>query len=288
VRRYRVQTQDFDTRANILNLIIEENWDDHMKELWSRNKVKIKCQLLYQYGVENAEAKLENFRDLGPKPFSVLAFHNRFAEQVRCSFVIGSYYPALVGACALGERILNHLVLHLREDFRHTPEYKKVFGKNSFDNWELVLDILESWGVLLPEAVHAFRALAVIRNRRAIHFDPATDTDDRPLALEAIRVLDEVIASQFGTIGSQPWFFFTEGAQCYVKKDAESHPFVRKIYLPNAWLVGPRHIWDPTGPKVHDNYEYEDHDISDEKFRELRDRARKHYFEALRASKEES
>ena len=245
--------------------------------------------LLYEYGFENAEAKRNNFLDLGPKPFSVLAFHNRFAEQVRRSFVIGSYYPALVGACAMGERILNHLLLNLREDFKGTSEYKQVYRKNSFDNWELMIGTLESWNVLLPDAADAFRDLAEIRNRRAMHFDPATDTDDRPLALEAIRYLDKVISSQFGIIEPQPWFFFTEGAECYVKKEAETLPFVRKIYLSNAWLVGPRHTWElgENGLNVPDDHDYEDREISDEEFRNLRESAREAYFEALRASREE-
>ena len=104
MRRYRIQTHDFDTRADILNLTIVESWDDHIKELWSRNKDKIKRGLLYQYGFENAETKLNNFLDLGQKPFSVLAFHNRFAEQVRHSFVTESYYPALVGAVLWANR----------------------------------------------------------------------------------------------------------------------------------------------------------------------------------------
>jgi hypothetical protein len=289
MKRYRVQTHDFDTRANVLNQKIEENWEDHIKEMWSSNKDKIKRHLLYQYGFEDAEAKLKNFLDLGPKPFSILAFHNRFADQVRHSFVIGSYYPSLVAACALGERILNHLILNLRDDFKGTPEFKKVYAKGSFDNWEVAIYTLESWGVLLPEAVRAFRELARIRNQRAIHFDPATDTDDRPLALEAIRYLDEVITSQFGTIGSQPWFFFTEGAECYIKKEAENIPFIRKIYIPNAWLVGPQHVLEPAGNRfeVRDDHEYEDRHISDEEFRNLRAAAQEANLEALRASSEE-
>jgi hypothetical protein len=73
-----------------------------------------------------------------------VAFHNVFFNQVRDSFVIGSYYPALTAACALGERILNHLVLGLRDSFRTAEEYKRVYRKDSFDNWMIPIDVLEA------------------------------------------------------------------------------------------------------------------------------------------------
>ena len=60
-------------------------------------------------------------------------------------------YPALTGACALGERILNYLILNLRDDFHSTPEYKQVYRKDSFDQWDAPINALASWGVLLPE-----------------------------------------------------------------------------------------------------------------------------------------
>lgn len=140
-------THDFDARANYLALEIRDEWDENTKRLHHENKARARQGIVYQYGQAAAETKLQNFMDLGSKPFSVLAFHNRFAEQVRHSFVVGSYYPALVGACALGERLLNHLILNLRENFKGTPEYKKVHRKSSFDDWELAIGTLESWGL---------------------------------------------------------------------------------------------------------------------------------------------
>jgi len=48
----------------------------------------------------------------------VIAYHNSFLRRVRDAFASGNYYPALTAGCALGERILNHLILDLREEFR--------------------------------------------------------------------------------------------------------------------------------------------------------------------------
>lgn len=79
----------------------------------------------------------------------------------------------MVGACTLAERILNHLVIDLREFYRGTPEYRKVLRKDSFDDWRIPIDTLESWGVLLLQAASEFRSLMLLRHR-SIHFNPDT------------------------------------------------------------------------------------------------------------------
>jgi hypothetical protein len=79
--------------------------------------------------------------------------------------IAGVYYPALTAACALGERILNHLIIAIREDFRTTPQYRTVARKDSFDNWDLAIDTLHAWDVLLPSVVEHYRHLRDIRHR---------------------------------------------------------------------------------------------------------------------------
>jgi hypothetical protein len=265
---------------------INDEWEDHVKKRWRDDKERVKRGLLLEYGFIDADTKLQNFIDLGAKPFSVLAYHNRFAEQVRGSFIVGGYYPALTGACALGERILNHLLITLRDGFKHSPEYRKVLGKSSFDNWELAIVTLEAWQVLQPKAAESFRKLATLRNRRAIHFDPATDHDDRPLALEAIRYLTSIIYEQFGSFGPHPWFITSIPGEIYLKREAENNPFIREIYLPNSSLVGTQHTLEYEDGRwlIGDGYDYEEREISDDEFRNLRLEARNHQFEALRAS----
>jgi hypothetical protein len=73
---------------------------------------------------------VKNATDLGAKSFSLVAYHNDFHEQARRSFVAGSYYPALVAACALGERILNHLLLDLRGSFKGSRSYKNCIASH--------------------------------------------------------------------------------------------------------------------------------------------------------------
>jgi len=270
MKRYRVLGIDFDTRATILKTQIQDTWEPQVKDLWKQNKEAIKEHLVAQHGAFGFHSKLKNFIDLGPAPFSVIAFHNKFLRQVRESFVISSYYPSLTGACALGERILNQLLLHLRDYYKSTPEYKNIYRKDSFDNWDLAIDTLESWGVLLPDVTDAFRKLKETRNK-SIHFNPETDTNDRELSLTAIEQLSKIIQGQFAAFGTQPWFITSVRGAAFVCKSQEDIPFVKEVVLPNCVLVGPLHTLGQKNGQwvVNDNHEYPLHEISDEEFAEM-------------------
>lgn len=199
MKRYRVFFLDFDLRVNTLTLEIKDEWEEKVKELHKENQKIVEEGLVEDFGNHEFDIKRQNFVDLGDKPFSVLAFHNRFFQQVRRAFVIGSYYPALTAACALGERILNYLILMLRDDFKSSERYKRVFRKGSIDDWDFAIDTLESWDVLLTEVVTAFRELKSARHN-AIHFQPEIDRNDRQLALDAIQNLRTIIAKQFRSL----------------------------------------------------------------------------------------
>lgn len=270
MKRYRVSTFDFDSRPLILAMEIKEEWEEKVKTQHRANKQRVREDYLSEFGPRWSEQKLRNITDLGPKPLSVLAFHNKFLEQIRDAFIVGGYYPALTAACALGERILNHLLLLLRGDFHSTPEYKRVYRKDSFDNWDLPTRTLEAWGVLLPEVSASFRALEAVRHR-SIHFDPAADLNDRPLALEAIKHLNDIVSRQFGAFGTQSWFIPGIPGASYIRKSAETQPFIKRVYIPNCHLVGPRHRVGGMGSRfeILDVDDYEDRQITDDEFRQL-------------------
>jgi len=97
MKRYRVFAFDFDSRPSILSTVIEESWESDVKELWRKNKVQIRDQFLAEYGSGNGDMKIDNFIALGPAPFSILSFHNKFLRQLRDAFVVGAYYPARFG-----------------------------------------------------------------------------------------------------------------------------------------------------------------------------------------------
>ncbi|MDX9975479.1 MAG: hypothetical protein RBU21_21010 [FCB group bacterium] len=267
MKRYRVIAFDFDSRAYFLREHIETEWEQRVRENWIENRNKIMQGLIAEFGEIAYPMKINNFIEMGLKPFSVVAFHNRFFDQARKAFVVGAYYPALTGVCALGERILNHLVLCLREHFRSTSEYKRVYRKASFDAWDLPIGVLEAWGVLQPDTVARFHALKTIRNDN-IHFRYETDYNDRQYALQAITEMTEIIKCQFAAEGPLPWFIPRTKGTVYIKKEWETHPFIREVYLPSCVLVGPRHRMEHRNGhwSVVDDEEYEDREITDEEF----------------------
>jgi len=275
MKRYRVVTVDFDSRAYFLSEQIKPDWELKVKENWIENKHKIMSGLITEFGEVGYPTKINNFVELGKKPFSVVAFHNKFYHQARYAFVIGSYYPALTGICALGERILNHLILKLRTFFQSTAEYKKVYNKDSFDDWDKAIDVLSNWKVLQPNPEVRFRELKRIRHDN-IHFSYSTDYNDRKYALEALLKMTEIIEGQFAASGALPWFIPNVKGVTYIKKKYENDPFVKEIYLPSCALVGPNHRMEVDNGqlKVVDEEEYEERDISDEEFIALAKKSR--------------
>jgi hypothetical protein len=261
MKRYRLVLIDFDSRASHLVREIKEEWDEKVKEIHRENKVKITKRLIEFYGEEYSESKIQNFIDLGDKPMSVIAFHNKFFEQIRVAFVMGAYYPALTATCARGERILNHLILTLREDYKETIQYKRIYRKDQFDDWDLLIHTLSAWDILLPDVTTNFKKLKNIRHR-AIHFRPETDHNDRELALSAMNTLRDIISRQFSGWGNTPWSFVVPG-EIYIKKNWENKPFIKYIYLSNCALVGPYHTILSIVPEwvFSDKYPYENKDV---------------------------
>lgn len=268
-RRHLSWGMDFDTRAHSLDPNIPDEWDERVKDLHRQNLVSARAGMAWEFGEQAIDAKIENFIAMGPKPFSVLAHHNALFHQVRQAFVIGAYYPALVGACALGERILNHLLLDMRGHFTGTPAYRKVHAKKSFDDWRVPIDTLESWDILLPQAVIEFRALMGLRHR-SIHFNPSTTQNLRDHALAAVIHMREIIEQQFASHALRPWFMPNTLGHVFIRKEWEAHPYVRAYYLPNCPFVGPLFGMapGPGGWQFYDHADYGDGDWSDDEFAE--------------------
>jgi len=268
MKRFRVLNMDFDTRADLVMVKIQDSWEAEVKELWRRKQSSVKAGLLTQYGALAFDQKIANLCDLGAAPFSIVAFHNAFYRQARDAFIIGAYYPALTAICALGERILNHMILLFRDDFRGTPEYKHVYRKDSFDKWDVAIETLVSWRVLLVETGEAFNDLWAIRNR-SLHFNPETEDDTRGEALAAARAFQAVLERQFTAFATRPWYIPNDFGISFVRKGFETDPFVAKVVLPNCALVGPAHELerDAVGRWIAiDPEDYPEVEISDEEY----------------------
>ena len=265
IRRYHLFSFDLDSSP--LSLAeAEDHWDKPIKQSHRESRAQAIKRLEQQYGSAHIDNVIKNVMDLGPK-MSLLAHHNQFHEQARQSFVAGLYYPALVSACALGERILNHLVLDLRDSFKSSEHYRKVYRKNSFDNWTFVVTVLTDSKVLVEGVGAEFLMLGELRNR-SIHFDPDTYRSLREDTLAALQRLNAIIAKQFGYFGQQPWFIEnTPGAQ-FVKRAYEAVPFVRAYVIPRSGFIGPLYGMDLSEGGWHhlDYADYGDGELTDEEF----------------------
>ncbi|WP_156465793.1 hypothetical protein [Methylobacterium sp. Leaf106] len=274
VRRHRIFNFDFDSRPSHLVATPGENWSEEARAQWDAQYNQIIASLNAEFGSLNIDRKVDDFAAFGVKPFSIVAHHNSMFNHVRTAFVSGAYYAALTGACALGERILNHLILDLREKFKSTPQYKIVYRKKSFDCWSIAIDTLKAWQVLLPEVIVSFRDLEKLRNR-SIHFNLETASQLREDALTAAKLLSRIIEQQFCAFGQQPWFIEGTLGAGFIKREWESNPFVAHYYCAKNFCLGPFHsvdFSDALGWRLVDHPDYGEFGIdslSDEQFKDL-------------------
>jgi hypothetical protein len=147
-RRYRPIALTFDSRNAMLDQQIGDDWEPTVQEQWRTNQSSVRMELLAELGTVDGEAKIDNYRLLGPAPWSIIYEHTELLKQIRTAFAHGDFYPALVGACALGERVLNLLLIELRDDYQNHPSTtKRVHLKQRFDDWRAATDVLHGWGV---------------------------------------------------------------------------------------------------------------------------------------------
>jgi hypothetical protein len=249
---------------------IQDSWEDAIKAQWQETKRGIREGVLYEFGVEDYDRKLADFRAIGAQPWSVVAMHNRNLRAIRRAFVAGAYYPALLGAVGLGERILNQLILELRDAFADHSATKPVATKKAFDDWKLMIRVLKAWQVLPDDVATNFERLRRLRHD-AVHYNvPTLDTAARDEALEALQLLQQSIERLFHPSADAHLISGIAGAE-YLRLDVEKQPFVRRFFIPASVLVSPEHEWVSNDPvTVLDNTEYGVADgitaLSDEEF----------------------
>lgn len=128
----------------MLSVEIEPDWDPAIREQWITNQRRGREVLLHEFGVLDGERKIADYIALGASPFSVMALHNLHLAQVRSAFTLGAYYPALVGAGSLGERLLNHLILALCNDYADNPATSRVATTESIADWRRAIGALRA------------------------------------------------------------------------------------------------------------------------------------------------
>ncbi len=111
----------FDTRALVLTDAITPDLNPEIVAQQEENRRQVRIGPIHEFGNAEHERKIADFGGLGAAPWSVIDRHNLFMQQIRDAFALGAYYPSLVGACALGERLLNELVIRLRDCYSEHP-----------------------------------------------------------------------------------------------------------------------------------------------------------------------
>jgi hypothetical protein len=249
---------------------IQDDWEPRVKAMWAKNKAYVEAEILNELGHADGAAKLDNYAAMGAAPWSIVFHHNPLIAQVRSAFAHGDFYPALLGACALGEHILMQLLLALREDYRdHPATTPQVWKSRPMRNWPEGVQVLQDWGVLSSEQATRYEDLRRQRNAAA-HFDVDVGPEQRAPALAALKDIQQIIEGVFSPHSGSHFIPETRGA-FFLRLEAEAIPFVRRILIPHSVLVSPRHemnigldgSWATT-----DDSRYEPASLTDEEFAE--------------------
>lgn len=254
-RRYMPVLFSFDSRAFFLEQVPNDDWDEEARKELAERRRRLREAVSAEFGITNGDQKFADFAALGRSSFSIVASHNDVVSDVRRAFVAGCYYSALVGATALGERILNDLVLRLREDYPDDDATKYVTGKKSFNDWDKMIKALLSWGVVSRDASHWCVELHKIRNN-SVHYRSDRVLYARDMALRAMKLLDDIINHIFSPTGGRPILIPGTAGRFFISRAVESDPVVKHYFVPISVLVCPDHDFRASLTDVWDEVDY--------------------------------
>jgi len=260
MKRYRWLSFFIDTQRNILNV---PGLSDTQREIQIN---QFREQVRFFHGEADLEGKLERWLKVAPPALCTPVAYHELLRETEKAYIGGDFYPALTAACCIGERILNELLISLREDHRSSPHYKKIYRIESIDNWPQAIEILKDWGCINEKVAINFTALLQLRNP-SIHYGNITGREHD--SLKSLNLIYEITNDLFGM--SHPRYFWGPG-EMYVKKEYESDPLTKVFILPSCFLVGHKYeIRDVEGvATIFDNFDYPDREISDDEFAMLR------------------
>lgn len=258
-RMYRVGSFAFDLRVNSLKSNLDESQKNRLIDGFRS-----------EWGEENFDKKLKRFIDLDLAFIGMPDEYYSLLNQVISTYVCGYFYPAQTSAGALGERLLNRLLIRTRDYYKSSRFYKKVYRKESFDNWDLPIEALNDWGVISEQVAQGFSNLKKFRND-SIHYNYGYNFEQN--SPQAIKLLADIINTQFNyqTRIDLFWVFNVPG-EIWVRSSVVDLPFVKEFVLPHCLFLTP--FCEPTlKPPVQGNGPIGP--ISDEEFIKLRKDRRK-------------
>jgi len=185
-RRYRLRGFFIDTlRGFYSSPALKEQADadtEHLKTVLGHN---------------NFEEKLERWLRIDYPPLGLIDEYPQKITQIINTYSAGYFYPAVTSACCLAERILNRLILKTRGHLKNDPNYKRIYRKESFDDWGKMIDIIKDWGLVPEKAIVTMKELMPIRHQ-SIHYNETFNFE--AIAPEVINKLISDITEIFGVI----------------------------------------------------------------------------------------
>lgn len=271
-RRFTCFAIQFDTRAHLLTTEVSTDWEPDIRAQWLNNINNLRMALIHEFGNGGHERKIADFATMGSAPWTIIDEHNVFLKQIRDSFSFGTYYPALVGACALGERVLNELVIRLRDDYATHPSTKNIENHKTITDWFLCIKTLFEWGAIDDPTAEKFNNLRKLRNKSVHYGKHLSGSDARNDALEAIELIQHCIEALFSPFGGPPRFIANTPGRAFIALDMESDPLVKRFLLPNCVLVSPNFtLSQPSDPQGNFAFDVFDDDCYQEEFATLAD-----------------
>ncbi len=234
-RMYRVLNFALDLRVNGMK------GAPHSNEGAAKISESLLSGFKEEWGERDIKAKVERFIKLDAPLLGVPEEYYNLLQPIISAYCCGYFYPAMTAAGALGERILNRLMLKTRQHFKSSPHYKKIYSKKSSDDWELLVKILRDWDIISEEVGNDFLKLKQYRND-SIHYNDGYDFDGN--AYTAVKLLTEIISKQFGYQRKDIFWYFNCPGEIWVKSSAAENPFVIEFVLPQCALLTP--LCEPT------------------------------------------
>jgi hypothetical protein len=258
---------DIDRRYRLANFYVDSRRGFFKSESLIDQQEMVLDNLKAELGRNNFEEKFKRWNQINHPSLGLNEEYSKNLSQIINTYSIGYSYPAVTSACCLAERILNRLVLRCRSHFKSHPKYRKIYQKDSFNDWGLMLELIQDWRLIPPKAIQLFSELMPIRHH-SIHYNE--DYDFEGIAPDAVNKLIAAITEVFGVINRKDiYLVFDVPGEVWVRSDAEGLPFVREFVISQCYHAHAVHDVDLCERRIVERLG-KTGKLSDEEFVELR------------------
>ncbi len=243
-----VRCPNLDRRYRLMNFYVDTTRNFYSIPALKKQAEQDSEYLKSVFGEHNFPDKLERWLKIEYPPLGLIDEYPEKVQQVINTYSSGYFYPAITSACCLAERILNRLILKTRHHFKSHSRFKQIYMKQSFDNWDQMLDIISDWQLISKTAIDAMQDLKPIRHQ-SIHYNESYNFESA--APVTINKLILAITEIFGVINrTDIYLVFDIPGEVWVRSDAETLPFVREFIIPHCYHAHAVHDIDFENNKI--------------------------------------